>query len=568
MVKSECFLRSCEGRHPDILLADGGSVQVGRGPVTKIKDARCSRVQVVLVANLSAHTVVCRQMGGNPSTFVQGQILRVGSSCVLRHMDRLELLTGQYAYTVVFNPPPSKQPTVSSSDCCPALTTDNKKESKVTALVYTDRLTQKRKASCDAGSVDESSNQEKRPTTVRLHLEAPWFKPDQGKVIRSKDGIEWLEACEGKVLVMRTPGCKDSDKIAAFDLDGTIITTSSGKVFPINKDDWKILLPEVPGKLKALHSANYKLVIITNQAGIARGKLAVGDFIDKAESIASRLGTPLHLICSTSDVGFYRKPRPGIWHWLEQVGNSAIPIDLNESFYCGDAAGRELHWTAGRKKDFSCSDRLFALNLNLKFFTPEELFQQMKPTKKYLLPEFNPNGEMCQSLVETELEQFTSLNQEMIILVGIQGAGKSHVAANLESKGYVVASNDRCGGKDKCLRVAREAVKAGRRVVVDNTHRDRDSRKDYIELARSNHVPVRCFIMTTSHHHARHNNMYRELTDSSHARIKEPLFNSYRSKFEEPTLSEGFASIVRVNFVPTFPSSAHHQLYKLYLLEK
>ena len=34
--------------------------------------------------------------------------------------------------------------------------------------------------------------------------------------------------------------------------------------------------------------------------------------------------------------------------------------------------------------------------------------------------------------------------------------------------------------------------------------------------------------MSTSHDHARHNNIYRELTDPSHTRIKEPLFNHYR----------------------------------------
>lgn len=56
-------------------------------------------------------------------------------------------------------------------------------------------------------------------------------------------------------------------------------------------------------------------------------------------------------------------------------------------------------------------------------------------------------------------------------MVGIQGSGKSHVSARLERSGYVVASNDRSGGKEKTLRIVREGLEAGRRVVVDNTHR-------------------------------------------------------------------------------------------------
>ncbi|MES1902862.1 MAG: hypothetical protein MHPSP_002062, partial [Paramarteilia canceri] len=41
-------------------------------------------------------------------------------------------------------------------------------------------------------------------------------------------------------------------------------------------------------------------------------------------------------------------------------------IDMKNSFYVGDAAGR--------KKDFACSDLLFAQNLAIKFHTPEEYF--------------------------------------------------------------------------------------------------------------------------------------------------------------------------------------------------
>jgi hypothetical protein len=34
----------------------------------------------------------------------------------------------------------------------------------------------------------------------------------------------------------------------------------------------------------------------------------------------------------------------------------------------GDAAGRPKNWTAGRAKDFSCADRMFAHNLSLSEF--------------------------------------------------------------------------------------------------------------------------------------------------------------------------------------------------------
>ena len=89
-------------------------------------------------------------------------------------------------------------------------------------------------------------------------------------------------------------------QIASFDMDGTLITTKSGRVFPLDYNDWKILLSEVPGKLKSLHEDGYKIVVITNQAGVAKGKTKVEDFQTKVERIAQKIGVPMQLWAITS----------------------------------------------------------------------------------------------------------------------------------------------------------------------------------------------------------------------------------------------------------------------------
>lgn len=61
-------------------------------------------------------------------------------------------------------------------------------------------------------------------------------------------------------------------QIAGYDMDSTLITTKSGKVFAQNYDDWMILYSEIPGKLKQLYKDGYKIVIFTNQAGISKYK--------------------------------------------------------------------------------------------------------------------------------------------------------------------------------------------------------------------------------------------------------------------------------------------------------
>ena len=122
-----------------------------------------------------------------------------------------------------------------------------------------------------------------------------------------------------------------------------------------------------PRKFNELANKDFKLVVFTNQAGIGLGKVKISDFMDKVEAIATKLDVPLQVFVATG-YDNYRKPHDGMWDLFVsgENFNQLIDIDMEESFFCGDAAGR--------KEDFSSSDKDFALNIGLRFMTPEELF--------------------------------------------------------------------------------------------------------------------------------------------------------------------------------------------------
>ena len=58
-------------------------------------------------------------------------------------------------------------------------------------------------------------------------------------------------------------------------------------------------------------------------------------------------------------------------HFIENL-NDGLKVDMEQSFYCGDAAGRPA--TKNKEKDFSDSDLKFAHNIGITFQVPESLF--------------------------------------------------------------------------------------------------------------------------------------------------------------------------------------------------
>lgn len=128
-------------------------------------------------------------------------------------------------------------------------------------------------------------------------------------------------------------------------------------------------------------------------------------------------------------------------------------------------------------------------------------------------------------------------------------------------------NRDKLGSWQKCVEECKKLLSAGRSVAIDNTSPDVESRKRYIDCARKFKVPVRCFRFLTSMAQAKHNNRYREITQTSsgYVRVSDMVFNMYKSKFCEPSLSEGLAEVVQVEIAPTFEDEETEQLYKMFL---
>lgn len=91
-------------------------------------------------------------------------------------------------------------------------------------------------------------------------------------------------------------------------------------------------------------------------------------------------------------------------------------------------------------------------------------------------------------------------------MVGSQGSGKSSfVSTHLKPLHYTIVNRDSLGSWQKCLAVMKSGLEAGKSVVVDNTNPDKESRKRFIEEAKSQRVRCIAVHMNISKEHARHN---------------------------------------------------------------
>ena len=155
---------------------------------------------------------------------------------------------------------------------------------------------------------------------------------------------------------------------------------------------------------------------------------------------------------------------------------------------------------------------------------------------------------------------------EVVLVTGIQGAGKSESVARYLEAGYERLNRDEMGGKlDDLVGHLEKHLSAGRRrVVLDNTYPTRVSRMRLIDVAHSHGVPVRCIHLKTSLADARINvasrilNRYEKLLSPEEMKslsktdpnLPPPAaLQRYGNVFEAPSVEEGFSVVNEVEFL-------------------
>ena len=218
------------------------------------------------------------------------------------------------------------------------------------------------------------------------------------------------------------------NKLASFDYDWTIVNPKNS-TFPKNINDWEWYNNNVPNIIKNYYNDGYMIVIFTNQSKKWKYK--------QIKLVCLALQIPIYAVIA-SKINY--KPNTIMYDSLFEN----INIDKKNSFYVGDALGRKI--------DFSNSDKEFANNIGIKYYSPEQIFCC---NNNFIIPEIK-----------------LSKNPEIIIIVGYPGSGKSTLSKHIckINNNYYHIESDQYKTIPKILKKANEYMIENKSIIIDATN--------------------------------------------------------------------------------------------------
>ncbi len=285
-----------------------------------------------------------------------------------------------------------------------------------------------------------------------------------------------------------------------FDYDWTLVKPLSNGTFSKSVDDWRWITEKVPEILEKYYDNGYCIVIISNQTRNTKMKL------QQIINVLSTLKIPSLISVGYEDID--KKPNRTMFDLIKKDKK----IDMNKSFYVGDALGRQGDW--------SDSDKKFAENIDIKkIYSPDDLFS-INNKKKIIIKQFD--------------------KQEIIVLVGYPGSGKTTIANTFDTNKYMVINGDIFKNSKKMIKESEKYIKANYSIIFDATNPSIEKRKEYIDFANSKNIPIRCINVETDIATSMFRNNKRDKV------IPKITYYVFRKNYVKPTIEEGFYDVINI----------------------
>lgn len=297
-----------------------------------------------------------------------------------------------------------------------------------------------------------------------------------------------------------------------LDLDGTLINRANSKnaEYPDDNPTNFVFLNNVFNVLDEYKEKNYVIFIVTNQNWGSKYDDSINA---KMQNILNEIHQNLdwvpHLLVIKGNNTKYRKPSSNILEIINFVlsKKSSEKFKIKKVLVCGDAIGNDEYppyrWSSV-DKDLSINIANETPNFNVSFYRPLDLFPSNRD------------------------QIMNEINEDIIILVGNPGSGKSTCGRELATKGYVHIEKDNFTDS-KFIKEINNNLKKNKKIVIDKTNAKKEHREIFIEMAKNYKKSVAILWLTIN------GQSFNALRENPVSRV---VYNTYSKWFEIPTENE------------------------------
>ena len=313
-----------------------------------------------------------------------------------------------------------------------------------------------------------------------------------------------------------------NDKIAGFNLMGTIIDAKTHTKKELLSDGWTFKYPSVPAKLVELHT-DYNIVIFVDKSGL-KTQEELDLLIVKLDKIIKTIGIPISYY-------IYTPYTPSIIFTV---------ADKLKSFYCGNNAGRPESWKykqigsehiyINKLADKSKKDLYFAFNSKVRFILPEAIFCKLDInsinkdifetiTRSYL--SFDESIDKVRGM-DAIVKSINTINTSplMIMMIGLPASGKTELTNYIisrysETRDDTVIksiSKDKISNKRLYNLKLESLLNKNNHIIVDNTNVKRSDRLFHINAAKQHGYKIIGITIDTHPDLINHLNVFRAYT--------------------------------------------------------
>lgn len=281
------------------------------------------------------------------------------------------------------------------------------------------------------------------------------------------------------------------------------------------------------------------------------------------EKLIELLKIKIVYFISTND-DMFKLPNYGTWRILQEN----LIIDKKKSFYVGDNYGN-LDTIKNSKKGFSdldCSDRKFAKNVNIEFYTPYNYFVNNSNIND------NSHNYVLDTYAIDVFRKYSTFGAyrnspphkpnklEFIVCMGCPSSGKSFYINRNYNLIYYQHIQAKYFDSAYIQQLIKSSLNKRKSVILEGSYETLQKRAEALSFIGHHRVTKKCLNVNVGKDLCRHLNNF-NMKKTNNQKLDSCVYDRYFKNFEYPFFHEGFDEVIDIPFTPHFNNMNDYILF-------